>query len=88
MHKNSSTVRLSSVFHYSLPEYLSINMERIQKGAMHIIHGYDTPYEQALATSGIPNVDMNFVPPFSTKLLCNKKNNYISFYSQESLKIK
>ena len=70
------------MFHYSLPEYLSMNMERIQKTAMRIIHGYDTPYEQALATSGIPSlsqrVDMNFAPPFSTKLLCNKKVNYTS----------
>ena len=44
------------VFHHSLPEYLSINMERIQKRAMQIIHGYDTPYEQALATSIIPSL--------------------------------
>jgi hypothetical protein len=44
------------VFHHSLPEYLSINMERIQKRAMWIIHGYDTPYEQALAISRIPSL--------------------------------
>ena len=29
------------VFHFSLPEYLSNNLERIQKRAMGIIHGFE-----------------------------------------------
>ena len=41
------------VFHFSLPEYLSTNLERIQKRAMRIIHDYETPYEQALAASSL-----------------------------------
>ena len=42
------------VFYYSVS--FSINMERIQKRVMRIIHGYDTPYEQALSTPGIPSL--------------------------------
>lgn len=44
------------VFHFSLPEYLNTNMERIQKRVMRIIHGYDVSYEQALIPSGLSSL--------------------------------
>ena len=41
------------VFHYSLPEYLSNSMEKIQKRALRIIYGYNLPYREALSLSGL-----------------------------------
>ena len=39
------------VFHFNLPEFLNIMLERIQKRAMNIIYGYDVPYSEALVMS-------------------------------------
>ena len=44
------------VFHYSLPDYLSATLERIQKRALKIIYGYDVSYEHALNLSGLPSL--------------------------------
>ena len=41
------------VFHFSLPQYLSSTIERIQKRALRIIFGYEVQYEDALVLSGI-----------------------------------
>lgn len=42
------------VFHYSLPEYLSSALERVQRRAMRIIYGYDvSSYTEALKTANI-----------------------------------
>ena len=41
------------MFHYSLPEYLSSALERVQKRAMRIIYGYDVSYIDALKTTNI-----------------------------------
>lgn len=41
------------VFHYSLPDYLSNSLERIQKRALRIIYGYDLHYSEALSLSGL-----------------------------------
>ena len=41
------------MFHYSLPEYLSSVLERVQKRAMRIIYGYDVSYIDALKTANI-----------------------------------
>ena len=40
-------------FHFSLPQYLSSTMEKIQKRALRIIFGYEVQYEDALKLSGI-----------------------------------
>ena len=37
------------VFHFSLPQYLSLTFERIQKRALRIIFGYEVHYSDALA---------------------------------------
>ena len=39
------------VFHFNLPEFLNIMLERIQKRALNIIYGYDVPYSEALVMS-------------------------------------
>ena len=39
------------VFHFNLPEFLNIMLERIQKRAFNIIYGYDVPYSEALVMS-------------------------------------
>ena len=41
------------VFHFNLPEFLNIMLERIQKRAMNIIYGYDVPYSEALVMSNL-----------------------------------
>ena len=41
------------VFNFNLQEKLKLSMERIQKRAMRIIHGYDTPYDVALELSSL-----------------------------------
>ena len=43
---------ISPVYHDSLPDYLSNNLERIQKRAMHIIYPL-TPYQEALSIAGL-----------------------------------
>ncbi len=49
------------VFHFNLPEFLNIMLER----AMNIIYGYDVPYSEALVMSKLHRL---FVMNFSTKL--------------------
>jgi hypothetical protein len=39
------------VFHFNLPEFLNIMLERIQKRALNITYGYDVPYSEALVIS-------------------------------------
>ena len=41
------------VFNFNLQDKLKLSMERIQKRAMRIIHGYDTPYDVALELSSL-----------------------------------
>ena len=36
------------VYHYSLPDYLSLSLERVQKRALKIIYGYDNHYREVL----------------------------------------
>lgn len=36
------------VYHYSLPNYLSLSLERVQKRALKIIYGYDNHYREVL----------------------------------------
>ena len=40
-------------FHFSLPQYLSLTFERIQKRALRIIFGYEVHYHDALSRSGL-----------------------------------
>ena len=42
------------VYHYnSLPNYLSLSLERVQKRALKIIYGYDNHYREALQMAGL-----------------------------------
>jgi len=41
------------VFHFSLPQYLSLTFKRIQKRALRIIFGYEEYYSDALSRSGL-----------------------------------
>ena len=41
------------VYHYSLPDYLSKSLERIQKRVMKIIYRHDISYESALDQAGL-----------------------------------
>ena len=45
------------VFHFSLPQYLSLSFERIQKRALRIIFGYEVHYSDALALSGLVTLE-------------------------------
>ena len=36
------------VYHYSLPDYLNLSLERVQKRALKIIYGYDNHYREVL----------------------------------------
>jgi hypothetical protein len=44
------------VYHYALPEYLSLLLDIIQKRAMCVIYGYDVSYKDALTNSGLSNL--------------------------------
>ena len=37
------------VYHYSIPEYLSKSLERVQRRALRIIYGYDHSYKELLS---------------------------------------
>ena len=41
------------VYHYSLPNYLSLSLERVQKRALKSIYGYDNHYREALQMAGL-----------------------------------
>ena len=45
------------VFHFSLPQYLTFSLERIQKRALRIIFGYEVHYSDALARSGFVTLE-------------------------------
>ena len=59
------------VFHYSLPEYLSSALKRVQRVVMRITYGYDVSYTEALKTANIfyRKGDLNCVRDFSTNHL-------------------
>ena len=41
------------VYHYSLPNYLSLSLERARKKSLEIIYGYDNHYRDWLQTAGL-----------------------------------
>lgn len=45
------------VFHYSLPKYLNITLERVQKRALRIIFGYDLHYSELLDLSNLSSLE-------------------------------
>ena len=45
------------VFHFSLPQYLSLRFERIQKRALRIIFGYEVHYSDALTLSSLVTLE-------------------------------
>lgn len=70
------------VFHYSLPDYLSTAMERIQKRALRIIYSYELPYEEALSLSGLETLlecRERHCITFFEKIILNKSDNLHRF---------
>ena len=53
---SSTLLYACQVYHYSLPDYLSKSLERIQKQAMKIIYRHDTLYKSALNQAGLNNL--------------------------------
>ena len=47
----ASLVGRPMVYHYSIPEYLSKSVERVQRRALRIIYGYDYSYKELLSQS-------------------------------------
>jgi hypothetical protein len=72
------------VYHFALPEYLSLLLERIKKRAMCIIYGYDVSYKDALTNSGLSNLHQRrseLCRNFFNKLLMNSEDKlHVLFY--------
>ena len=65
------------VFHFSLPDYLCTALEQIQKRALRIIYGYDTPYNDALEESGLlklADYRLMLCDEFFAKVLANPQD--------------
>ncbi len=65
------------VFHFSLPDYLCTTLEQIQKRALRIIYGYDTPYNDALEESGLlklADYRLKLCDEFFAKVLANPQD--------------
>ena len=65
------------VFHHSLPEFLNITLERIQKRALNIIYGYDISYTEALKMSELPKLSdyrSHLCDDFLNKIAMNPKD--------------
>ena len=51
------------VFHFSLPQYLSLTFERIQKRALRIMFGCAVHYHDALSRSGLVTLEQRRTEP-------------------------
>lgn len=65
------------VFHFNLPEYLNVSLERIQKRAMKIIYGYDISYNSTLEQAGINKLSerrLQLCDNFFNKVVSNPRS--------------
>jgi len=82
------------VFHYSLPEYLSATLERIQKRSLKIIYGYEVSYKDALNLSGLLSLHdtrEEHCRNFFNKIITNKDDKLyklLPFNNNNASKIK
>ena len=71
------------VFNFNLQEKLKSSLERIQKRAMRIIDGYDTPYDVASELSSLERLSAyrdNLCDDFLLKVSVIRRTNCIIFY--------
>ncbi len=82
------------VFNFSLQDNLKSLLERIQKRAMRIIHGFDTPYDVALELSSLERLSDyrdNFCDEFLSKISNNTEDKlfkYLPFNTNINLPIR
>ena len=72
------------VYHYSIPEYLSESLERVQKRALRIVHGYDHSYKELLDLSKLTSLFIRrseLCSKFFCKVMSNPKNNLYKLLS-------
>jgi hypothetical protein len=82
------------VFNFNLQEKLKSSLERIQKRAMRIIHGYDTPYDVALELSSLERLSAHrdyLCDDLLLKVSCNtedKLHNLLPFNTNRNLPLR
>ena len=64
------------VYHYSIPEYLSKSLKRVQRRALRIIHGYDYSYKELLGQSKLTTLsERRSDRKFFDKIMSDPQNN-------------
>ena len=66
------------VYHYSIPEYLSKSLERVQRRALRIIYGYDYSYKELLSQSKLTTLSerrSDLCSKFFDKIMSDPQNN-------------
>ena len=79
------------VYNFNLQEKQKSSLERIQKRAMRIIDGFDTPFEVALESSSIVKLSLKLCDDFLSMISSNTKDKlfeYLPFNTKTNLPLR